>query len=227
MEAYSRLVVNKDDFEEVRAVGRGRYGTTIHLCRDLTTANRDLCALKTIPKRDASDAFDAAQACRERNALCRAADSRWLVGLRYAMQDRANLYLVTEYLPGGDLRALMNRNDGALSEELTLFYLAELTVALNCLHKLGFAHLDLRPENVGLDRLGHAKLLVCIVRDSDWLKFQKYIEFLPRTLVPLRRWTRRGTSSRAPTCTAARSTWRPSCPWRWPSRRATATRGRR
>ena len=159
MEAYSRLVVNKDDFEEVRAVGRGRYGTTIHLCRDLTTANRDLCALKTIPKRDASDAFDAAQACRERNALCRAADSRWLVGLRYAMQDRANLYLVTEYLPGGDLRALMNRNDGALSEELTLFYLAELTVALNCLHKLGFAHLDLRPENVGLDRLGHAKLL--------------------------------------------------------------------
>ena len=40
------------------------------------------------------------------------------------MQDRANLYLVTEYLPGGDLRALVNRNDGALSEELTLFYMA-------------------------------------------------------------------------------------------------------
>ena len=159
MEAYSRLVVNKDDFEEIKAIGKGRYGTTVHLCRDITTANKELCALKSIPKKDTSNAFDPAQACKERNALCKAADSQWLVGLKYAMQDRANLYLVTEYLPGGDLRALMNRNDGALSEELTLFYMAELTMALNCLHKLGFSHLDLRPENVGIDRLGHAKLL--------------------------------------------------------------------
>ena len=131
MEAYSRLVVNKDDFEEIRAIGRGRYGTMVHLCRDITTGNRELCALKTIPKRDASNAFDPVQACKERNALCRAADSRWLVGLRYAMQDRANLYLVTEYLPGGDLRALMNRNDGALSEELTLCYMAGMDSSVN------------------------------------------------------------------------------------------------
>ena len=40
MEAYSRLVVNKDDFEEIKAVGRGRYGTSVHLCRDITTANK-------------------------------------------------------------------------------------------------------------------------------------------------------------------------------------------
>jgi citron Rho-interacting kinase len=75
------------------------------------------------------------------------------------MQDRRWLYLVTEYLPGGDLRALINRNAGSLSEELTMFYMAELTLALNSLHKLGFCHLDMRPENIGLDRLGHVKLI--------------------------------------------------------------------
>ena len=123
--------------------------------------SRSVVALKTIPRRDSANAFNAGQAVRERNALFAAAksESLWLLGLRYAMQDRKNLYLVTDYLPGGDLRALMNRNNGSLSEELTLFFVAEVTMALNSLHKLGFAHLDLRPENVGIDRLGHVKLI--------------------------------------------------------------------
>lgn len=62
-----------------------------------------------------------------------------------------------EYLPGGDLLSLMIRN-GSFEEKLAKFYLAELTLALNALHQLGFVHRDIKPENILLDRFGHLKL---------------------------------------------------------------------
>lgn len=62
-----------------------------------------------------------------------------------------------EYLPGGDLLSLMIRN-GAFDEELARFYLAEMTLALNALHQMGYVHRDIKPENILLDRFGHLKL---------------------------------------------------------------------
>lgn len=67
------------------------------------------------------------------------------------------MYLVMEYLPGGDLFSLMIRNN-KFSEDVIQFYLAEITLALNALHTLGFVHRDIKPENILLDRLGHLKL---------------------------------------------------------------------
>lgn len=62
-----------------------------------------------------------------------------------------------EYLPGGDLFSLMIRNN-QFTEDMIQFYLAEITLALNALHTLGFVHRDIKPENILLDRLGHLKL---------------------------------------------------------------------
>jgi citron Rho-interacting kinase len=62
-----------------------------------------------------------------------------------------------EYLPGGDLLGLMIRH-GAFDEDLARFYLAEIALAINALHNLGYAHLDIKPENILLDRFGHLKL---------------------------------------------------------------------
>lgn len=62
-----------------------------------------------------------------------------------------------EYLPGGDLFSLMIRNN-TFPEDVIQFYLAEITLALNALHSLGFVHRDIKPENILLDRLGHLKL---------------------------------------------------------------------
>lgn len=72
-------------------------------------------------------------------------------------QDHEHLYLVMEYLPGGDLLSLMIRH-GAFDEELARFYLAEMTQALHALHQMGFVHRDIKPENILLDRFGHLKL---------------------------------------------------------------------
>lgn len=72
-------------------------------------------------------------------------------------QDETYLYLVMEYMPGGDLFSLMTRN-ATFSEDVIQFYLAEITLALNALHSLGFVHRDIKPENILIDRLGHLKL---------------------------------------------------------------------
>lgn len=62
-----------------------------------------------------------------------------------------------EYLPGGDLLSLMIRN-GPFDEDLARFYIAEMTLAINALHSMGYVHRDIKPENICLDRFGHLKL---------------------------------------------------------------------
>jgi len=68
------------------------------------------------------------------------AASSWITRLHYAFQDSQHLCLVMDYHPGGDLLGLLEKCDRALGEDLTRFYMAELTLAIDSLHKMGFAH---------------------------------------------------------------------------------------
>jgi citron Rho-interacting kinase len=109
--------------------------------------------MKTIKKTLVSNC----QIKEERDIMVLGRKCEWITRLQYAFQDREHLYLVMEYLPGGDLLGLMIRH-GAFDEELAKFYLAELALAINALHVLGYAHRDVKPENVLLDRFGHIRL---------------------------------------------------------------------
>eukprot|EP00158_Paraphelidium_tribonemae_P008899 Partr_v1_DN28720_c3_g1_i2_m62903 putative serine threonine-protein kinase len=83
--------------------------------------------------------------------------SPWLTKLLYAFQDTENVYLAMEYVPGGDMRTLLNKS-GILREKDAMFYAAEMFMAVNELHSLGYLHRDLKPENFLIDRTGHLKL---------------------------------------------------------------------
>jgi len=85
------------------------------------------------------------------------ANNSWIVELKCSFQDPNNLYLVMEYLPGGDLMNLLIKKD-ILSEEESRFYMGEMILAIETVHKLNYIHRDLKPDNVLLDADGHIKL---------------------------------------------------------------------
>lgn len=85
------------------------------------------------------------------------AKSEMIVELKQSFQDANYLYLVMEFLQGGDLMTLLMRKD-VLSEDESRFYIAETILAIESVHKHNYIHRDLKPDNILLDRDGHIKL---------------------------------------------------------------------
>ena len=81
----------------------------------------------------------------------------FLVGLRYAFQNQSKLYMVLDYLNGGELFFHLKK-DGRFTEQRTKLYSAELVLALGHLHSLGIVYRDLKPENILLDKDGTHRL---------------------------------------------------------------------
>uniref|UniRef100_A0A7N4P0V1 non-specific serine/threonine protein kinase n=1 Tax=Sarcophilus harrisii TaxID=9305 RepID=A0A7N4P0V1_SARHA len=81
----------------------------------------------------------------------------FVVKLHYAFQTEGKLYLILDFLRGGDLFTRLSK-EVMFTEEDVKFYLAELALGLDHLHKLGIIYRDLKPENILLDEEGHIKL---------------------------------------------------------------------
>ncbi|KAI9345810.1 G-protein alpha subunit-domain-containing protein [Zopfochytrium polystomum] len=141
-------------FEILEQVGQGGYGQ-VFLARKRDT--RELCAVKRSSKRQLVRTGELQHALTERDVLSRTEGASWLVRLLYAFQDVDFVYLAMEYVPGGDMRTLLN-NSGVLREDHARFYIAEMFVAIAELHRLGYIHRDLKPENYLIDAAGHLKL---------------------------------------------------------------------
>ncbi|ORX77742.1 kinase-like protein [Anaeromyces robustus] len=148
-----RIKTKVDQFHILTQVGQGGYGQ-VYLARKKDTG--EICALKQMCKRKLLKSNEIQHVLTERDILT-ATNSPWLVKLLYAFQDVENVYLAMEYVPGGDLRTLLNKS-GILLEVHTRFYISEMFMAVNSLHELGFIHRDLKPENFLIDANGHIKL---------------------------------------------------------------------
>jgi len=142
------------DFEPVKVIGQGAFGT-VHLVKQI--GGEQLYALKQIEKAGYSKKNYRDRLYAERDILTEAT-SRWFVDLHATFQDDLNVYMVMEFLQGGDLigHVLKLRR---FTQEQTCFYMAELLEALDTVHQRGFVHRDVKPDNVVLNKDGHIKLL--------------------------------------------------------------------
>ncbi|UYV76272.1 STK38 [Cordylochernes scorpioides] len=153
----SRLGVR--DFEPLKVIGRGAFGE-VRLVQKRDTGH--VYAMKILRKADMLRNDQVAHVRAERDILAEAADDQWVVKMHYSFQDAANLYLIMEFLPGvvvgaGDMMTLLMKLD-TLPEESAQFYIAEAALAIESIHRLGFIHRDIKPDNLLLDARGHLKL---------------------------------------------------------------------
>ncbi|KAL5220829.1 hypothetical protein ABZP36_025542 [Zizania latifolia] len=153
---YMRLKRHKicvDDFELLTIIGRGAFGE-VRLCREKTSSN--IYAMKKLKKSDMVVRGQVEHVRAERNLLAEVA-SHCIVKLYYSFQDAEYLYLIMEYLPGGDIMTLLMRED-TLTEHMARFYIAETILAIESIHKHNYIHRDIKPDNLLLDKNGHMKL---------------------------------------------------------------------
>ncbi|ONM29055.1 AGC (cAMP-dependent cGMP-dependent and protein kinase C) kinase family protein [Zea mays] len=154
---YMRLKRHKicvDDFELLTIIGRGAFGE-VRLCRERTSGN--IYAMKKLKKSDMVVRGQVEHVRAERNLLAEVASHHCIVKLYYSFQDTEYLYLIMEYLPGGDIMTLLMRED-TLTEHVARFYVAETILAIESIHKHNYIHRDIKPDNLLLDKNGHMKL---------------------------------------------------------------------
>ncbi|KAK4388724.1 putative serine/threonine-protein kinase ndrB [Sesamum angolense] len=154
---FMRLRRNRicvDDFELLTIIGRGAFGE-VRLCREKKSGN--IYAMKKLKKSEMVSRGQVEHVRAERNLLAEVA-SHCIVKLYYSFQDAEYLYLIMEYLPGGDMMTLLMRED-TLSESVAKFYIAQSVLAIESIHKHNYIHSgDIKPDNLLLDKNGHMKL---------------------------------------------------------------------
>ncbi|ORZ31193.1 kinase-like domain-containing protein [Catenaria anguillulae PL171] len=153
---FRRVKLGVDDFMTIKVIGKGAFGEV------RLTQKRDngrIYAMKTLRKSEMVKKDQLAHVKAERDLLAMSVDqnSPWVVQLYFSFQDPIFLYLIMEFLPGGDLMSMLIKYD-TFTEEATRFYMAECVAAIESVHALGFIHRDIKPDNLLVDKDGHIKL---------------------------------------------------------------------
>lgn len=140
------------DFDVIKTIGRGAFGK-VDLVRHRKT--RQVYAMKLLSKSEMIKRSESAFYWEERFIMAHAVTD-WIVKLHFAFQDDRYLYMVMDFMPGGDLVNLMSNFD--VPEKWAKFYCAEIVLAVDSIHKMGFVHRDVKPDNMLLDKNGHVRL---------------------------------------------------------------------
>jgi len=144
------------DFQILRLIGKGTFGQVYQVRKKDT---KRIYAMKVLSKKVIVQKKEVAHTVGERNILVRTAmaDSPFIVGLKFSFQTLHDLYLVTDYMSGGELFWHLQK-DGKFDEKRAKFYIAELILAIQHLHENDIVYRDLKPENILLDANGHIAL---------------------------------------------------------------------
>ena len=179
------------NYEKVRILGKGSFGT-VQLIRhkepinddtssiktteslDLQTLRNQVFAMKIIRKSDMLRKSQEGHLRAERDFLVASERSHWVVPLIESFQDTEHLYLVMEYMVGGDFLGLLMRLE-ILPESMTQFYIAEMVLCVEEIHRMRWIHRDVKPDNFLLSSSGHLKVSdFGLAFDGHWAHNQKY-----------------------------------------------------
>uniref|UniRef100_A0A8C5H207 Ribosomal protein S6 kinase n=1 Tax=Gouania willdenowi TaxID=441366 RepID=A0A8C5H207_GOUWI len=149
--------IRPECFELLKVLGKGGYGKVFQVRKVSGATSGKIFAMKVLKKAMiVRNAKDTAHTKAERNIL-EEVKHPFIVDLIYAFQTGGKLYLILEYLSGGELFMQLER-EGIFMEDTACFYLAEISMALGHLHQKGIIYRDLKPENIMLNNNGHVKL---------------------------------------------------------------------
>ncbi|KAL2001341.1 hypothetical protein VTN02DRAFT_1903 [Thermoascus thermophilus] len=149
-------------------------GTRSGRRRDLSKMKKEVFAMKVIRKSDMLRNSQEGHLRAERDFLVASEKSRWVVPLIASFQDTHNLYLVMDYMVGGDFLGLLIRKN-ILSEDVTRWYVAEMILCVEEAHRLQWIHRDVKPDNFLISASGHLKISdFGLAFDGHWAHDQAY-----------------------------------------------------
>jgi serine/threonine protein kinase len=148
----SRLKIT--DFDIIKPISRGAYGR-VFLAKKKKT--QDIFAIKVLKKEEVYKKKQYDRIMAERNIMAMTANNDFVVKMYYSFQGKEYLYIVMEYLNGGDLFSLL-KTFGYFQVDLVRQYTAEILMALEYLHSKKIVHRDLKPDNILIGKDGHIKL---------------------------------------------------------------------
>ena len=148
--------VTLDNFQFIRRLGEGTFGTVVLTRGKLPGGPEQLFAIKAIKKRGITSSNIRA-IMTEKEALMLTSGHPYITTLYSCFQNKDHLFFVMEYMSGGDLMAQLDEVQ-VFSEERAKFYAAEITLAVQFLHQHGILHRDLKLENVLVGSDGHCKI---------------------------------------------------------------------
>ncbi|EAY02367.1 AGC family protein kinase [Trichomonas vaginalis G3] len=149
-----KFCVNISEFKFVKRISNGAFARVFLATKDKL---KSPVAIKVIPRRNVRGKGSTNRLLTEKNIMLHF-NSPYTIRFFYSTIGKHNLYMVMEYLPGGDLFSLLEKF-GCFPEDVARNYTAQIVAALEYLRQNNVIHRDLKPDNILLDSAGHLKLV--------------------------------------------------------------------
>ena len=141
------------DFIKLKVLGKGSFGEVLLV---KLKANNKYYAMKILIKKQVKLRHQEVHTKTERDLMVKI-NCPFIVNIKFAFQDEFKLYIITEFMQGGEMFFHLHK-EKKFSNEKTRFYIIELILAIEFLHKNNMLYRDLKPENIMIDANGHIKL---------------------------------------------------------------------